>query len=113
VDRLHWDEAWCVRIIIVIFVVITIIIINLTTIIDTTTTQTTSITPPTNPPPSPPSSLNPLCCPIRFAYARFNPLYRDRFAMRGDPSDHNRDGPTVFATQSTHKLLAGTEGEVE
>ena len=39
-----------------------------------------------------------------FAYARFNPLYRDRFAMRiggGQPG-----GPTVFATQSTHKLLA-------
>jgi arginine decarboxylase len=39
-----------------------------------------------------------------YAYARFNPLYRDRFAMR----DGNKDpkGPTVFATQSTHKLLA-------
>jgi arginine decarboxylase len=39
-----------------------------------------------------------------YAYARFNPLYRDRFAMR----DGSRDpkGPTVFATQSTHKLLA-------
>ncbi len=36
-----------------------------------------------------------------FAYARFNPLYRDRFAM------HEREGgPTVYATQSTHKLLA-------
>ena len=39
-----------------------------------------------------------------YAYARFNPLYRDRFAMHGDPEDHN--GPTVFATHSTHKLLA-------
>jgi len=39
-----------------------------------------------------------------YAYARFNPIYRDRFAMNGDPSDH--DGPTVFATHSTHKLLA-------
>jgi arginine decarboxylase len=39
-----------------------------------------------------------------YGYARFNPLYRDRFAMRGDPQDH--DGPTVFATHSTHKLLA-------
>jgi arginine decarboxylase len=39
-----------------------------------------------------------------YAYARFNPLYRDRFAMHGDPKDHQ--GPTVFATHSTHKLLA-------
>jgi arginine decarboxylase len=39
-----------------------------------------------------------------FAYARFHPLYRNRFAM------HDREttagDPTVFATQSTHKLLA-------
>jgi arginine decarboxylase len=39
-----------------------------------------------------------------YAYARFNPLYRDRHAMHGDPADHK--GPTVFATHSTHKLLA-------
>ena len=39
-----------------------------------------------------------------YGYARFNPIYRDRFGMRGDPKDHN--GPTVFATHSTHKLLA-------
>src|SRR5260221_723261 len=39
-----------------------------------------------------------------YAYARFNPIYRDRFAMHGDPKDHQ--GPTVFATHSTHKLLA-------
>ncbi|HEY6644079.1 Orn/Lys/Arg decarboxylase N-terminal domain-containing protein [Povalibacter sp.] len=39
-----------------------------------------------------------------YAYARFNPLYRDRHAMHGDPKDHK--GPTTFATQSTHKLLA-------
>lgn len=40
-----------------------------------------------------------------FGYARFNPLYQDRYAMyRGAGDDH--DGPTVFATQSTHKLLA-------
>src|SRR6478736_4899497 len=39
-----------------------------------------------------------------YAYARFNPLYRDRFAMHGDPKDHK--GPTIFATHSTHKLLA-------
>src|SRR5512145_2320921 len=39
-----------------------------------------------------------------YAYARFNPIYRERFAMHGDPKDHK--GPTVFATHSTHKLLA-------
>jgi arginine/lysine/ornithine decarboxylase len=39
-----------------------------------------------------------------YAYARFNPMYRDRHAMHGDPKDHK--GPTVFATHSTHKLLA-------
>ena len=39
-----------------------------------------------------------------YGYARFNPIYRDRFGMRGDPKDHK--GATVFATHSTHKLLA-------
>ncbi len=39
-----------------------------------------------------------------YAYARFNPIYDGRHAMRGDPAPH--DGPTVFATHSTHKLLA-------
>ncbi len=39
-----------------------------------------------------------------YAYARFNPIYRDRHAMHGDPKDHK--GPTTFATHSTHKLLA-------
>ena len=39
-----------------------------------------------------------------YAYARFHPLYRGRHAMHGDPKDHA--GPTVFATHSTHKLLA-------
>jgi arginine/lysine/ornithine decarboxylase len=39
-----------------------------------------------------------------YAYARFNPLYRHRFAMHGDPKEHH--GLTVFATHSTHKLLA-------
>src|SRR5688572_1446752 len=39
-----------------------------------------------------------------YAYARFNPLYSGRHAMHGDPKDHK--GPTVFATHSTHKLLA-------
>jgi arginine decarboxylase len=41
-----------------------------------------------------------------YAYARFHPLYHDRCAMRGDPAEHPKDGPTVFATHSTHKLLA-------
>jgi arginine/lysine/ornithine decarboxylase len=41
-----------------------------------------------------------------YAYARFNPIYRDRFAMHGDPGNHGKDKPTVFATHSTHKLLA-------
>jgi arginine decarboxylase len=41
-----------------------------------------------------------------YGYARFNPMYRDRHAMRGSPADHPKDGPTVFATHSTHKLLA-------
>ena len=41
-----------------------------------------------------------------FAYARFNPMYAGRHAMRGDPADHPKNGPTVFATHSTHKLLA-------
>ncbi|MGH2611128.1 MAG: Orn/Lys/Arg decarboxylase N-terminal domain-containing protein, partial [Tepidiformaceae bacterium] len=41
-----------------------------------------------------------------YGYARFNPMYRDRYAMRGTPAEHPKDGPTVFATHSTHKLLA-------
>lgn len=41
-----------------------------------------------------------------YGYARFNPMYADRFAMRGDPADHKPEEPTVFATHSTHKLLA-------
>ena len=39
-----------------------------------------------------------------YGYARFNPMYASHFAMRGDPAAHK--GPTVFATHSTHKLLA-------
>src|SRR4051794_28081174 len=39
-----------------------------------------------------------------YGYARFNPIYQDHFAMRGDPATHN--GATVFATHSTHKMLA-------
>ncbi|HEY2455312.1 MAG TPA: arginine decarboxylase [Scandinavium sp.] len=38
-----------------------------------------------------------------YGYARFNPIYADHYAMRGAPGD--RQGPTVFATHSTHKLL--------
>jgi arginine decarboxylase len=41
-----------------------------------------------------------------YAYARFNPMYRDRFAMYGDPKDHPANAPNVYATHSTHKLLA-------
>lgn len=41
-----------------------------------------------------------------YGYARFNPLYKDRHAMHGDIKDHDASKPTVFATQSTHKLLA-------
>lgn len=41
-----------------------------------------------------------------YGYARFNKMYRDRYAMRGDPAKHPKNGPTVFATHSTHKLLA-------
>ncbi len=40
-----------------------------------------------------------------YGYARFNPMYLGRYAMRGNPADHPKDGPTVFATHSTHKLL--------
>ena len=39
-----------------------------------------------------------------YGYAAFNPIYHERHAMhRGERDD---DGPTTFATQSTHKLLA-------
>jgi arginine decarboxylase len=41
-----------------------------------------------------------------YGYARFNPLYAGRYAMRGDPATQRTEGPTLFATQSTHKLLA-------
>ena len=42
-----------------------------------------------------------------YGYARFNPLYKDRFAMHGDPKKRDRKKEmTIFATQSTHKLLA-------
>ncbi|MEW2508590.1 Orn/Lys/Arg decarboxylase N-terminal domain-containing protein [Streptomyces sp. NPDC046870] len=42
-----------------------------------------------------------------FAYARFHPLYRGRYGMSVDADTFpGPDRPTVFATQSTHKLLA-------
>lgn len=41
-----------------------------------------------------------------YAYARFNPLYRERFGMHGEPSTRDRSKPSVFTTHSTHKLLA-------
>jgi arginine decarboxylase len=39
-----------------------------------------------------------------YAHARFNPIYRERFGMHGDPAEHS--GPSIFTTHSTHKLLA-------
>jgi lysine decarboxylase/arginine decarboxylase len=39
-----------------------------------------------------------------YAYARFNPIYAERYAMHGDAAAHS--GPTLFATHSTHKVLA-------
>ena len=41
-----------------------------------------------------------------YGYARFNPIYAKRFAMHGEPGEPHGDRPTLFATQSTHKLLA-------
>ncbi|GGU33532.1 Orn/Lys/Arg decarboxylase N-terminal domain-containing protein [Streptomyces violascens] len=42
-----------------------------------------------------------------FAYARFHPLYAGRYGMAVGPDTfEGPDRPTVFATQSTHKLLA-------
>src|SRR6201995_3162277 len=39
-----------------------------------------------------------------YAYAKFHPLYRQRFAM-GVPEEM-KDRPTIFSVQSTHKMLA-------
>jgi len=39
-----------------------------------------------------------------YAYAKFHPIYRGRFAM--DVADDMPDRPTLFAVQSTHKMLA-------
>jgi arginine decarboxylase len=41
-----------------------------------------------------------------YGYARFNPLYRDRYGMYGNPADYPKNKPTIFSTTSTHKLLA-------
>lgn len=41
-----------------------------------------------------------------YGYARFNPMYKDRYAMNGEAEKYDRNSPTLFATQSTHKLLA-------
>lgn len=42
-----------------------------------------------------------------FAYARFHPLYAGRYGMSVGPDTFpGPDRPTVFSTQSTHKLLA-------
>jgi arginine decarboxylase len=42
-----------------------------------------------------------------FAYARFHPLYEGRYGMAVGPGSVEEElRPTVFATQSTHKLLA-------
>ncbi len=41
-----------------------------------------------------------------YGYAHFNPIYHNRYAMTFDPANYNADEPTIFATQSTHKLLA-------
>jgi arginine decarboxylase len=38
-----------------------------------------------------------------FPYAHFHPLYKGKYAMSGDAKDYH---PTIFSTQSTHKLLA-------
>ncbi len=38
-----------------------------------------------------------------YAYAKFHPLYRGRFAM--DVADDMPNRPTLFAVQSTHKML--------
>jgi arginine decarboxylase len=39
-----------------------------------------------------------------YAYAKFHPLYRGRFAM--DVPVDKENGPTLYAVQSTHKMLA-------
>ena len=41
-----------------------------------------------------------------FAYARFHPMYAGRFAMSADIDPDDERAPTIFSTQSTHKMLA-------
>ncbi|MBO7097807.1 MAG: arginine decarboxylase [Alphaproteobacteria bacterium] len=41
-----------------------------------------------------------------YGYARFNPIYQNRYAMCCNPQEYDKNNPTIFATQSTHKLLA-------
>lgn len=41
-----------------------------------------------------------------YGYARFNPLYHNRFGMYGEAADYPSTLPTIFTTTSTHKLLA-------
>ena len=41
-----------------------------------------------------------------YGYARFNDMYKNRYAMTFDPTTYGKDEPSIFATQSTHKLLA-------
>ena len=41
-----------------------------------------------------------------YGYAKFNPLYENRYAMCCNPKTYDKNKPTIFATQSTHKLLA-------
>jgi arginine decarboxylase len=41
-----------------------------------------------------------------YGYARFNPMYTNYFAMRGDPKLPGKENPpAIFATQSSHKML--------
>lgn len=41
-----------------------------------------------------------------YGYAHFNPIYKNRYALSDDPQTYDKSKPTIFATQSTHKLLA-------
>lgn len=41
-----------------------------------------------------------------YAYARFHGLYRGRYGMYEENSGDKRKGPTVFASHSSHKVLA-------
>ncbi|CAI1177264.1 arginine decarboxylase [Serratia quinivorans] len=40
-----------------------------------------------------------------YGYARFNTMYTNYFAMRGDPKNYDKTLPTIIATQSSHKML--------